>query len=260
LSSERAYLRQTLLPSLLRTVQVNLRFLDRAAIFEIGAVYLPTAGQTLPQEPLRLAIAVTGPREERSWKAGQDRTAMDFYHLKGIVETLGSRLGLSLVFEVGRHPALHPGRCAQVQIGEDVVGVMGELHPLVRDAFDLPAQPVCALEFDLDALLAGWGAAREMRPISAHPPVYEDLALVVDENVPAVRVHDLIAQTGSPLVRSVILFDVYRGEQIGAGRKSLAYRLTYQADDRTLTDQEVAKLRGKIVRRLEYEIGASLRA
>ena len=129
----------------------------------------------------------------------------------------------------------------------------------MREAFDLPAQSVCALEFDLDELLAAWGVTRGMVPISAHPPVYEDLAVAVDENVPAVRVRELIAQTGSSLVRSVVLFDVYRGDQVGTGRKSLAYRLTYQADDRTLTDREVAKLRGKIVRRLEREVGAILR-
>ena len=98
-----------------------------------------------------------------------------------------------------------------------------------------------------------------MVSISAHPPVYEDLAVVVDEDVPAARIRDLIAQTGAPLVRSVVMFDVYRGEQAGAGRKSLAYRLTYQADDRTLTDREVAKLRAKIVRRLERELSATLR-
>jgi phenylalanyl-tRNA synthetase beta chain len=137
---------------------------------------------------------------------------------------------------------------------------MGELHPLVREPFDLPAQPVCALEFDLDRLLAAWGAPRTMASISVHPPVYEDLAVVVDEGLPAVRVRDLIAQTGSSLVRSVVLFDVYRGEQVGVGKKSLAYRLTYQADDRTLTDREVAKLRGKIIRRLERELGAALRS
>jgi phenylalanyl-tRNA synthetase beta chain len=136
---------------------------------------------------------------------------------------------------------------------------MGELHPLVREAFDLPAQPICALEFDLDGLLSDWGVPRAMSAISAHPPVYEDLAILVDEDVPAVRVRDLIAQTGASLVRSVVLFDVYRGEQAGRGRKSLAYRLTYQADDRTLTDREVGSLRTRIVRRLERELGATLR-
>ena len=98
-----------------------------------------------------------------------------------------------------------------------------------------------------------------MTPISAHPPVYEDLAIIVDEGMPEVQVRDMIAQTGAPLLRSVNLFDVYRGKQIGAGKKSLAYRLVYQADERTLTDKEVAKLRGKIVSRLEREVGATLR-
>ena len=260
LSVERAYLRQTLLPALLHTARQNLRFLDRVAIFEIGAVYLPVEGRTLPDEPRRLSIMMTGPREGRSWLAGQDRAPTNFYGLKGVVESLLARLGLEGTFEPGEHPAFHPGRCAQVSVGDSAVGVMGELHPLVREAFDLPAQPVCGLEFDLDRLLEAWGAPRRMAPISVHPPVYEDLAVVVDEDVPAVRVRDLIAQTGAPLMRAVGLFDVYRGEQVGAGRKSLAYRLTYQADDRTLTDREVSKVRAKIVRRLERETGATLRS
>ena len=260
LSAERAYLRQTLLPSLLDTTRENLRFLDCVTIFEVGAVYRPVEGQTLPDEPLLLSIVMTGPREGRSWLAGQDCAPLGFYDLKGVVETLLAGLGLEGTFDPGEHPAFHPGRCAQVSIGDNVVGVMGELHPLAREAFDLPEQPVCALELDLDRLLAAWGAPRTMTPISANPPVYEDLAVVVDEDVPAVRVRDLIAQTGKSLVRSVVLFDVYRGEQVGAGKKSMAYRLTYQADDRTLTDKEVAKLRGKIVRRLERELGATLRS
>ena len=260
LSAERAYLRQTLLPSSLHTVRENLRFLDRVATFEIGAVYLPVEGQTLPDEPRRLVIVMTGPREPQSWLAGQDRIAVDFYDLKGVAETLLAGLGLEGTFEPGEHPALHPGRCAQLNVGGDVVGVMGELHPVVRESFDLPEQPVCALEFDLDKLLAAWGAPRMMVPLSIHPPVYEDLALVVDEDTPAERVRELITQTGRALVRSVALFDVYRGDQVGAGKKSLAYRLTYQADDRTLTDREVGKLRSKIVRRLERELGATLRS
>ncbi|HIE39728.1 MAG TPA: phenylalanine--tRNA ligase subunit beta, partial [Anaerolineae bacterium] len=259
LSAERSHLRRTLLPSLLRTARENLRFLERVAIFEIGAVYLPVEGQPLPDEPRRLTIVMTGPREDRSWLEGQDRTPLSFYDLKGVVETLLARLGAERAFEPGEHPAFHPGRCAQVIIGGKVVGTMGELHPLVREAFDLPAQPVCALEFDLDQLLAAWGRPRTTTPVSAHPPVYEDLAVVVEESVPAVQVRDLITQTGQPLVRSVTLFDVYRGEQVGHGRKSLAYRLTYQADDRTLTDREVGKLRTKIIRRLERELGATLR-
>ncbi len=259
LAANRAYLRQTLLPSLLNTLRENLRFLDRVAIFEIGAVYLLVDGQTLPDEPLRLGIAMTGPREPESWLPDRQTTPLDFYDLKGVVEALLAGLGLTGTFDRGQHPAFHPGRCAQVSVNGNVLGVMGEIHPLVREAFDLPRQPIVALEFDMEVLLSLWGAPRRMTPISLHPPVYEDLAVVVDEETPAVRVRDLIAQTGSPLVRSVVLFDVYRGEQIGAGKKSLAYRLTYQAADRTLTDQEVAGVRAKIVRRLERELGAKLR-
>jgi len=259
LSTERAYLRQTLLPSLLRTAHENLRFLDRVAIFEIGAAYLPVEGQKLPNEIRKLGIVMTGPREAESWLEGQDRTPVDFYDLKGVVEALLTGLGLDGAFEHEEHPSFHPGRCAQVSVGDERVGLLGELHPLVRESFELPEQPMCALEFDLDELLAAWGAPRAMRPISIHPPVYEDIAVVVDESVPAARVRDLVAQTGAPLLRSVALFDLYRGKQVGAGKKSLAYRLTYQADDRTLTDEEVARLRDKIVRRLEGALGATLR-
>jgi len=264
LSAERAYLRQTLLPSLLHTTRENLRFLDRVAIFEIGAIYLPVEGpggraRLLPDEPRYLGIVMTGPREAQSWLEGQDRTPVGFYDLKGVVESLLVRLGLEGTFESGEHSAFHPGRCAQVNVGDRDVGVMGELHPLVREAFDLPAQSVCALEFDLDRLLEAWGGPRRVSAISVHPPVYEDLAVVVDEELPAVRVRDLIAQTGAPLVRSVELFDVYRGEQVGTGQKSLAYRLTYQADDRTLTDRAVSRVRDRIVRRLGQEVGATLR-
>jgi len=263
LSAERAYLRQTLLPSLLHTTGENLRFLDRVAVFEIGAVYLPLEGQTLPDEPLRLGMVMTGPREARSWLAGQDNTPLGFYDLKGAVETLLAGLGLEGTFEQGKHPAFHPGRCAQVNVGDEVMGMMGELHPLVREAFDLPAQPVCALEFDLDALLAqaiAVGTARTMQPISRFPAVVQDVALVVDENLSAEEVRQAILASGGRLLRDARLFDLYRGEQIPSGKKSLAYSLTYQAEDRTLTDDEVAKVQERIVRRLAEELGAELRA
>ncbi len=260
LSSEQATLRQNLLPSLLDTTHRNLRFVERVAIFEIGRVYIPVEGGVLPEEPRRLGVVIAGPREERSWLEHQDRSWMDLFDLKGIVEALLSRLGLDGEFEPVEHDAFHPGRCASVLVGGDGIGVMGEIHPLVREAFGLPEQPVCALTCDLDGLLAPWGAAREMAPLSTHPPVYEDLAVVVDREVPAGRVRDCITQAGGPLLRSVALFDVYRGAQVGAGKKSLAYRLTYQAEDRTLTDEEVAEVRATIIQELGQELGATLRS
>jgi len=271
LSAERTHLRQTLLPSLLHTTGENLRFLDRVAIFEIGAVYLPVEGQTLPDEPLRLGMVMTGPREARSWLAGQDGVPMGFYDLKGVVETLLAGLGLEGTFEqcsqhrlfTAAHSAFHPGRCAQVNVGDSVVGVIGELHPLVREAFDLPAQPVGALELDLEALLAqaiAVGKVRTMQPIPRFPAVSQDLSVVIDEDFSAQKVQEAIVEAGGRLLRRVELFDLYRGEQIPPGKKSLAYSLTYQAEDRTLTDDEVAKVQERIVRRLAEELGAELRA
>lgn len=261
LSSDRAHMRCHLLPSLLNTVRNNVRFLDRVAVFEIGSVYLLQPGQVLPDEPRHLCIVMTGPREPTSWLEGQDRQLLGFYDLKGIVEALCEALGdQTVVWERGSHPAYHPGRCAQVSVGGKVAGIAGELHPAVREAFELPEQTVCALEFNLDVLLSGWGQSFKAETPSTHPPVYEDLAVVVDEATPAVAVRDLIVQAGGPTLRKVELFDVYRGEQIGAGKKSLAYALTYQADDKTLTDKVVAKLRDKIVRQLGYKFGAALRA
>ena len=260
LSSEQNVLRQALLPSLLNVTRRNLRFLDRVSIFEIGRIYVPVEGAELPDERRRLAAVVTGPREERSWLEHQDRAWMDFFDLKGVVETLLSRLRLDAVFDSGAHDAFHPGRCANVRVADRSVGVVGELHPLVREAFELPDQPVGALTFDLDVLLTDWGSPREMVGLSTHPPVYEDLAVVVEAEVPAERVRRLIRRAGSPLVRSVELFDVYRGAQVDEGKKSLAYRLTYQAEDRTLTDGEVAEVRSTIVGELEDVLNARLRS
>ena len=132
-------------------------------------------------------------------------------------------------------------------------GAIGELHPRVRAAFDLPAMPGVVMELDVDALLAPWGAAHEMTDISTQPAVYEDLAVIVDEEVDAAQVAALIRQTGGKLLTDVRLFDVYRGGKVPAGKKSLAYALSFQAADRTLTDEETAKLRGKIVSRLERD-------
>jgi phenylalanyl-tRNA synthetase beta chain len=130
----------------------------------------------------------------------------------------------------------------------------------VREAFDLPAQPVCALEFDLEVLLAQMGVTHTMQPLSRFPAVVQDIALVVDEDLPAEEVRQAILAFGGPLLRDARLFDLYRGEQIPPGKKSLAYSLTYQAEDRTLTDEEVAQVQERIVQRLAEELGAELRA
>ncbi len=260
LDAGRAHLRRRLLAGGLNTLRANLRFLERVAIFELGAVFHPLPGQVLPQEPKQLCALLTGPRAEAGWDATA-RPSFDFFDSKGVAEALLAGLEiLDVTWERGDAPAYHPGRCARVLVNGAPLGVLGELHPRVVAAFDLPPQPVCALEFSLDALLTHWREDRQMDAISTHPPIYEDLAFIVDESLPAERMRALIQQTGQPLLRAVRLFDLFQDEKLGRGKKSLAYGCTYQAEDRTLTDDEVAKVRAKIVKRVEKELGAVLRA
>jgi phenylalanyl-tRNA synthetase beta chain len=146
---------------------------------------------------------------------------------------------------------------------ERQIGVFGELHPQVHGQYDWPASfraPVLAADLDLDALLTLIPTLFQTNAVPTLPPVLEDLAIVVDESVPAERVAELIRQTGGKVVTEVRLFDVYRDEKIGTGRKSLAYNLTYQAVNKTFSDKDIAGMRARILRRLEQELGAVLRS
>jgi phenylalanyl-tRNA synthetase beta chain len=264
--TDRVAMRHSLLGSVLDVLAGNSRLRDRLALFEIGPVYLPGEHEDgLPDEHRRVVIALTGPRDPQAWQ-GSDRTLMDFYDLKGIVEALVDGLHLAGVSYAppepeGQHPSFMPGRTARLLLGEggQHAGWLGELHPLVRERFDLPAQPVLAADLDLELLLSRVDERYDVAPVPAFPPVKEDLAVIVDDAMPATRVQGVIEAAGGKLLAGLILFDVYRGAQVGAGKKSLAYGLTYQAPDRTLTDAEVAKARARIVRRLQEELGAALR-
>ena len=263
LTSEREYMRHTLMNHLLETLRDNLRFTERVAIFEVGQVYLLQEGEPLPDEPRRLGIVMSGPRLARSWLTASAEP-MDFYDLKGVVETLLARLGITeYTFEPAEHPTFHPGRTAELQLSatdDKPLAILGEVHPLVREAFDLSDQPVCLAEIDLEALLAQTQAVQPMQPISRFPPVVEDLAIVVAEEVPAHRVQEVIARAGGELLTQVTLFDVWRGGQVPAGKKSLAYALTYQGQDHTLGPDEVNRVREHILQQLAEKLEAELRA
>ena len=270
LSTDRAHLRRSLLAGAINTARANLRFQERVTIFEAGHVFIPSAEGAsakgasaeggLPAEPRRLAALMVGPREPKTWLP-RDEKPLDFFDLKGMVETLLERLNLTEVtWERGEHPSMHPGRTARVLVKGVSAGVVGELHPLVRAAFDLPDLPVALMELDLEVLLAGWGEPMAMADISSQPVVYEDIAIIVDQPVPAGQVATLIRQTGGKLLVDLQLFDIYQGAPIPEGKKSLAYALTFQAPDRTLTDEDVRKQRFKIVSRLERDLGATLRS
>jgi phenylalanyl-tRNA synthetase beta chain len=258
IASDRVVMRQSLLASMMEVIERNARLYPRQALFEIGPVFLPVEGD-LPIEAPWLVVALTGPRAIPGWQAG-DTSPMDFYDLKGVLSTFLDGLHIQGVHYLpGEQPSLHPGRCAQILAGERPVGAFGELHPLVRQHYQLPETPVLAAAIDLQALYGLVPERYDITPVPAFPPVLEDVAVIVDEAVPAEQVAGLIRQAGGATLSSVRLFDVYRGEQIGAGKKSLAYSLSYQASDRTLTDKEAAQIRQRIVKRLEEVLGAKLR-
>jgi phenylalanyl-tRNA synthetase beta chain len=163
-------------------------------------------------------------------------------------------------FEPVQDGAFQTGRCARLRVGEVVLGVLGELHPVLREGFGLPERRVAAAELDLEAVLGLVPVTWFVRPVSAYPAVLQDLAVVVDEAVPAAQVQRLVVDAAGPLLQDVRLFDVYRGQPVPAGRKSLAFALSFQAPDRTLSDEQVAKQVKRIVGRLGKELGAELRS
>jgi phenylalanyl-tRNA synthetase beta chain len=260
ISNERVVMRHSLLASVLEIVESNARFRDQLAVFELAPVYLVSEGDEPSQEPLKLVVVMTGPSGQVAWDEAPQRNA-DFFDLKGMLQALLEGLGVEgASFKPHEHPAFHPGKCAALICADRKLGVIGELHPLVKANFTFPAAPVLATEIDFQALLASVPEHSSIASVSAFPPVLEDLALVVPEVVPASEVEAEIRQAGGRLLTEVRLFDLYQGDQIGQGTKSLAYSLVYQASDRTLTDDEVAKVRNKIIERVERELGGELRA
>jgi phenylalanyl-tRNA synthetase beta chain len=258
IAPERSVLRRSLAASVLDAMEHNIRLSESLAFFEIGPIFEPIKND-LPDEPRKLAIAMTGLREATAWDI-KDSTAFDFYDMKGRIELLLSGLRYINISYSATDSIkyLHPGKTAEIKIDDQIVGVFGELHPLVKEKYELGDSSVLVAEFDLETLRALY-PTYGITPVPEFPPVLEDIAVIVDESVAASRLETLIRQTGGKSVTNVRLFDVYRGDQIGAGKKSLAYSLTYQAIDKTMTDAEAAAIRNKIVKRLEQEVGAKLR-
>jgi phenylalanyl-tRNA synthetase beta chain len=259
IAPEKSVLRRSLTASVLDVLEKNIRLSDSFAMFEIGNIFEPNKND-LPDEPRKLAIAMTGLRKENAWDV-KDSSKLDFYDLKGRLELLFSGLRLTNISytSIESVPHLHPGKAAEVKINGKAIGVFGELHPLVKEQYELGDSPVLVAEFDLETL-RNINPTYGITPVSEFPSIYEDIAIIVDESVLAERVEALIKQTGGRSVSNVKLFDVYRDEKIGAGKKSLAYNLTYQAEDKTMTDADAAAIRNKIIKRLEHEIGAKLRS
>ncbi len=256
IAPERSVLRRSLLTSVLEVAEKNAKA-ESIAMFEVGSVFEPVKND-LPNEPRKLAIVLTGARIGSAWDV-KNPPAFDFFDMKGRVGLLlaGLRFADIVYAEAGGTSHLHPGKSAEVKVNGEVVGVFGELHPLAKEKFEFGDSPVIVAEFDLEKLRT-LKPSFGIKPVSEFPPMYEDIAVIVDESVAASAIEALIRQTGGKTVTNVRLFDVYRDEKIGTGKKSLAYSLTYQAE-KTLTDAEAAAIRNKIVKRLENTVGAKLR-
>ena len=260
ISSDRSVMRHSLLASVLDVVERNARIRERIAIFEINPVFLSAEEGDLPEEIKKLVIALTGSRTIKNW-GKLDQEPLDFFDLKGIIETVFSGMHVTdLAFEPGSFPSFHPGKCARVLSNGVQLGIIGEIHPQVRETYDFPETPVIAAEFNLESIISVVPELFDVPSIPIQPPILEDIALIVKEEIPAALVERLIRQTGGSTIADVRLFDIYRGDQVGVGNKSLAYSLTYQDPNRTLTDKDAASIRNKIVRRLENELGARLRS
>ncbi len=265
INPERVVMRHTLMAGAVENLASNLRHHARVAIFELGVVYLPGEDEVLPDEVNRLIVAMAGVRSEPTWQA-HDLAMLDFYDLKGIVEAILNGLHINGArFEQVEQPIFYPGRVAGITVevrGKEPrqLGVFGELHPHVRESWGLPVNtPVLFAEFDVESLRLACAERAVVGEVPRFPAVTEDLAVIVNEDVTAEQVIQVIRRSGGSLLRRVHLFDIYRGDQVGAGKKSLAHSLTYQAVDRTLTDGDVEKQRAKIIRALETQLGGVIR-
>jgi phenylalanyl-tRNA synthetase beta chain len=241
------------------------------ALFESGRVYLPVtasfggeagngrfAGEREPPafEPHRIGSLAVGSMRGPGWR--DEPVPSDFFAIKGALEGLAIQLGAELAAEPVEHPFLAPGRAAWALLDGKPAGWVGEIHPLVLREWEIDG-PAAGFEIDLADLIAASSVGEErFRDVTTHPAVFQDLAVVVGDDVPAAAVREAVAAGGGELLRSARVFDVYTGEQLGAGEKSLALRLEFSAADRTLTDDEVAERREAIKQALG-KIGGSLR-
>ena len=254
MTAEQEYLRPSLRANLLAALEANRRHEEGGIrLFELGKVYVRRPND-LPDEPEMLCGILSGPRFEESWHGGDE--PVDFFDAKGVVEGLLGHLGVAASFEPGEDESLHPAKQAAIVIGGKRVGVVGELHHKVVDAFDLTGE-VYLFELNLAELLPFTLEHKLFQPISRFPAVVRDIALVVDAGVTHRQVMDVIA--GFPLVTLVSLFDLYTGGKLPAGKKSLAYRITFQSSTQTLTDEAANKVQQKIIDKLAKELGATLR-
>lgn len=249
LGEEQSIMRTTLIPNMLDVIRSNLNHkAGELKLYEMGAIYIP---KELPLTEL--------PNEKKWITIGLSGGSLDFYNLKGIIETIFKKLRIyNYSFLQDRHFAFHTSRCAKVIIGSDVIGFAGEVHPEVLSKYEIEKRSYIA-ELDLDTILKYASSDIQFKPLPKYPASSRDIALVVSEEVLTGQILETIKTTGGKLLEDVKLFDIYKGGQIPKGFKSMAFSLTLRAEDRTLTDSEVNEITDRIKDHLGQKFNATLR-
>ena len=241
-------MRTVILPSMLDILSRNYSYKNKGVkLYELGKIYLPVDGQTLPDEPKRLIFGTYGENET-------------FFTMKGEVEAVLSLINAKPATFVANtaNPSYHPGRCADIVIGGRVLGVMGQIHPLVAQNYGISGE-VYVAELDFTGLMSELAEERVFHSLPRFPAVSRDLALVCDEAVTVGALEACITKAAGPLLRSIRLFDIYRGPGIAEGKKSAAFSLELRADDRTLTDDDSTGVLNAVLDALRKELDVVLR-
>ncbi len=247
LGEENSIMRTTAIHSMLETLARNRNFkADAAKLFELATIYLPGGEGELPEERKVISLGMYG--------------GCDFYDLKGIIETLFDSVGLSgaRFLPESENSTFHPGRCASICVGKKEIGIMGQVHPAVCDNYDVDTE-IYVAQINMPDLLTYAKNTKTYSPLPKYPAVTRDLALLVDDSVLAADIESVMKKKAKKLFSSLTLFDVYKGKQVPEGKKSMAYKLTLQSMDKTLTDVEVNETVSEVLSALEKELGAVLR-
>lgn len=258
MSEDRSTLRQSLIPHLLEAATYNIaRKADAVTMFETGSVFLGETSEGLPHEEEHVAAVMTGKWLDHSWQG--ERKTVDFFVLKGIIEGLFAKIGLDkhMSFEQAQMDGLHPGRTATIKLADKMIGIVGQLHPTEQKKRDLKETYV--MELNLAKLLTFTLEPLLYTPVPRFPSISRDIALVAERAKAAGELEKIIRSAGGKLLKDVRVFDLYEGEKMEPGQKSVAFSLTYEDPERTLTDEEVVKAHSKVLKALEEQGNVQLR-
>ncbi|WP_163184231.1 phenylalanine--tRNA ligase subunit beta [Neobacillus sedimentimangrovi] len=258
MSEERSVLRLSILPQLLEVLKYNIaRQNDSLAVYETGNVFLANGQDVLPEEKEHLAAAITGLWHNHSWQG--EKKPVDFFVLKGVLEGLFSKLGLTdrVTYVKAQVDGLHLGRTAEIQLDGEKIGFIGQLHPSVQKDLDL--KDTYVFELTLKTVLEAETESLQYEAIPRYPSITRDIALVVNKETESRTLWEIITKAGAPLLKEAYVFDLYEGDKMEEGKKSIAFSLKYVDPERTLTDEEVTKVHERVLEALKEQAGAVLR-